>query len=132
MIFSLINLAGRNSGWCFQPSFAVGGIWYSRPKFLERRGWWIANSWQEELKKGNKGKIFGFTAIFSLIMAANLAMFLTDAMWDAKVGTSPQPGALRRVSLLAFGLFAQLQRPRCLNKKAGVTFSSTADTVLFL
>jgi hypothetical protein len=56
-------------------SFVVGGIWYSPGLF--GKAWMKDNNFTEDdIKKGNKGKIFGFTAIFSLLMAANLAMFL--------------------------------------------------------
>ncbi len=58
-------------------SFVVGGIWYSPGLF--GKAWMKDNNFTEEaIKKGNKGKIFGFTLIFSLLMAANLAMFLVD------------------------------------------------------
>ena len=60
-------------------SFIVGGIWYSPGLF--GKAWMKDNGFtQEQIRKGgNKGKIFGFTAIFSLLMAANLGMFLADA-----------------------------------------------------
>lgn len=87
MNFSLINwpavlVAGLSA-------FAVGGIWYARSLFGNA---WMADSklTEDEIKLGNKGKIFGFTAIFSLIMAVNLAMFLADAKttvaWGAEAG----------------------------------------------
>ena len=59
-------------------AFIVGGIWYS-PK-LFGKAWMKDNNFTEEQIRtgGNKGKIFGATAIFSLVMAANLAMFLAD------------------------------------------------------
>ena len=87
MNFSLINwpavlVAGLSA-------FAVGGIWYSRPLFANA---WMADSnlTDEQIKQGNKGKIFGFTAVFSLLMAVNLAMFLadakTDVAWGAEAG----------------------------------------------
>ena len=87
MNFSLINwpavlVAGLSA-------FAVGGIWYSRPLFGNA---WMTDSnlTEEQIKQGNKGKIFGFTAIFSLLMAVNLAMFLadakTDVAWGAEAG----------------------------------------------
>ncbi|RYU86527.1 DUF1761 domain-containing protein [Mucilaginibacter terrigena] len=69
--------------------FAVGGIWYSRPLFGNA---WMTDSnlTVEQVEKGNKGKIFGFTLVFSLIMAANLAAFLaepkTDVSWGATAG----------------------------------------------
>ena len=33
---------------------------------------------EEDVQKGSKGKIFGWSFILTLIMAANLAMFLND------------------------------------------------------
>ena len=58
-------------------AFVVGGIWYSPGLFGNA---WMKESKlnEEDIKKGNKGKIFGFTVIFSLVMAANLAMYLAD------------------------------------------------------
>ena len=82
MIFSSLNwpaviLAALSS-------FAVGGLWYS-PKVFGR-SWMIDSQLTEErIKQGNKGKIFGFTALFSILMAVTLAIFLTDAMWDARI-----------------------------------------------
>ena len=63
-------------------SFVVGGIWYSPGLF--GKAWMKDNNFTEEQIKqgGNKGKIFGWTFIFSLLMAANLGMFLADAPTD--------------------------------------------------
>lgn len=67
-------------------AFLVGGIWYSPALF--------ANAWMtdnkltsEELRASNKGRAFGFTAFFSIIMAVNLAMFLADAKTTLILGT---------------------------------------------
>ena len=71
-------------------AFVVGGIWYSPGLF--GKAWMKDNNFTEEQIKsgGNKGKIFGFTFIFSLLMAANLGMFLaddkTDIAWGATAG----------------------------------------------
>jgi hypothetical protein len=87
MNFSHINwLAVLTAGIS---AFMVGGIWYSKILFGNA---WMTDSklTPDEIKSGNKGKIFGFAALFSLIMAVNLAMFLsgdkTDVAWGAEAG----------------------------------------------
>jgi len=70
-------------------AFAVGGIWYSPVLFAN--AWMIDSSLNtEQVKDGNKGKIFGFAFIFTLLMSVNLAMFLadpkTDLAWGATAG----------------------------------------------
>src|SRR3569623_1264784 len=59
-------------------AFLEDGLWYSRPLFGNA---WMVDSklTEDDIKQGSKGKIFGFTALFSLIMAVNLAMFLADS-----------------------------------------------------
>jgi len=68
-------------------AFMVGGIWYSKALFGNV---WMtgSNLTMEQVQAGNKGKIFGFTALFSLIMAVNLGMFLADAKTDLAWGTT--------------------------------------------
>ena len=87
MDFSLINwLAVVVAGLS---AFIVGGIWYSSLLFGDN---WLADSklTNEDVKQGNKAKIFGFTAVFALVMAANLGIFLADAktdiVWGATAG----------------------------------------------
>jgi hypothetical protein len=67
-------------------AFLVGGLWYSKILFGPA---WMADSnlTHEQLRAGNQAKIFGFTAVFSLLMAANLAIFLADAKTTAAWGT---------------------------------------------
>lgn len=70
-------------------SFVIGGLWFSPLLFCNV--WMrVAGLSEEQVKAGNKGKIFGVTAILSLIMALNLAMFLNDpkttASWGATAG----------------------------------------------
>ena len=70
-------------------AFVLGGVWYSPALF--GKAWMLDNNLTiEEIKKGNAGKIYGFAFIFSLLMSANLAMFLndskTDLAWGATAG----------------------------------------------
>lgn len=70
-------------------SFVIGGLWFSPLLFCNV--WMrVAGLTEEQVKTGNKGKIFGVTALLSLIMAINLAMFLNDskttASWGATAG----------------------------------------------
>lgn len=59
-------------------AFALGGVWYSPALFGNL---WMAenNLSMETIKKGNMVKIYGIAFILSLIMAANLGMFLADS-----------------------------------------------------
>jgi hypothetical protein len=70
-------------------TFLMGGLWYSKALF--GRVWMSANHFTEsDLEKGNMGKIFGLSFVFSLLMSANLAAFLaepkTTAAWGAMAG----------------------------------------------
>jgi hypothetical protein len=70
-------------------AFILGGVWYSPTLF--GKAWMKENNFTEEVvQKGNKAKIFGWSFILSLIMSANLAMFLadpkTDLVWGITAG----------------------------------------------
>lgn len=70
-------------------TFLIGGLWYS--PLLFQKAWMRANNLSEqELAKANSVKMFGFSLLFALIMAFNLAMFLsgegTDVVWGATAG----------------------------------------------
>lgn len=66
-------------------AFILGGVWYS-PALLGN-AWMKENNMNaEEVKKGNMAKIFGWSFIFSLLMAVNLAMFLGDPKIDFTMG----------------------------------------------
>lgn len=59
-------------------AFVLGGVWYS--PLLFGNAWMKENSMTvDDVKKGNAAKIYGWAFILSLIMAANLAMFLADS-----------------------------------------------------
>lgn len=66
-------------------AFVLGGIWYS-PLLLGNL-WMKENRFTTEtVKAGNKGKIFGWSLVLSLIMAVNLAMILNSADMNLTLG----------------------------------------------
>jgi hypothetical protein len=70
-------------------AFLLGGLWYSPLLFY--KAWMAENNFTEEdLKRGSPVKIYGFSFLWSLVMAVNLAMYLndpaTDAVWGATAG----------------------------------------------
>ncbi len=70
-------------------TFLIGGLWYS--PLLFQKAWMRANNLSEQqLSQANSVKMFGFSLLFALIMAFNLAMFLsgegTDVVWGATAG----------------------------------------------
>ena len=59
-------------------AFVLGGVWYSPALF--GKTWMTENKMTvADVKAGNAGKIYGWAFILSLIMAANLAMYLADS-----------------------------------------------------
>lgn len=67
-------------------AFILGGVWYS--PILFGNIWMRENKLSlEDVKKANKGKIFGWSVVLALIMAVNLAMFLADSKTDIVWGT---------------------------------------------
>ncbi|MEI9943693.1 MAG: DUF1761 domain-containing protein [Chitinophagaceae bacterium] len=56
----------------------LGGVWYSPALF--GKAWMSENKMTvDDVKKGNAAKIYGWAFILSLIMSANLAMYLADS-----------------------------------------------------
>lgn len=66
-------------------AFVLGGIWYS-PALFGKAWMKEINKTVEDIRKGNQAKIFGWSFILSLVMAANLAMFLGDPSIDITQG----------------------------------------------
>lgn len=69
--------------------FLVGGLWYS--PLLFGRAWMRANGFTEtEVAGFNKVRTFGVSAVLSLIMSLNLAVFLaaegTTLIWGMTAG----------------------------------------------
>jgi hypothetical protein len=70
-------------------TFLIGGLWYS--PILFAKPWMRANGFtDEDMKNVNMAKVFGLSFVFSVLMAANLAMFLADpgttVSWGATAG----------------------------------------------
>jgi len=66
-------------------AFVLGGVWYSPALF--GKAWMKENNMSvEDVQKGNKAKIFGWSFILSLVMAVNLAMFLNDPKTNLELG----------------------------------------------
>jgi hypothetical protein len=70
-------------------TFLLGGLWYS--PMLFGKVWMRANNFTEaDLQTFSKSRMFGWSFVFSLVMALNLAMFLggpaTNATWGMTAG----------------------------------------------
>src|SRR5271170_3471780 len=66
-------------------AFALGGVWYSPALF--GKAWMKENNLSmEQVRAGNKGKIFGWSILLSLIMSANLAMYLRTPDLNFQLG----------------------------------------------
>ena len=66
-------------------AFVLGGVWYSPALF--GKAWMKENNMSvEDVQKGNKAKIFGWSFILCLLMAVNLAMFLNDPKINLEMG----------------------------------------------
>ena len=70
-------------------TFLIGGLWYS--PLLFHRAWMSANGFAEaDLARGSQAVIFGVAFVLALLMAANLAAFLsgpdTTVSWGAIAG----------------------------------------------
>jgi hypothetical protein len=69
-------------------TFAIGGVWYS--PLLFHRAWAATNNLSAADLKGGEARIFGLAFVLALVMAANLAAFLsgpdTTVAWGATAG----------------------------------------------
>ncbi len=83
-------------------TFLLGGVWYSPALF--GNAWMRENGFTEEqLKKRNMARIFGFSFLWGLIMSVNLAMFLNDPATDLSWGASA--GFLAGFGWVAMAIF---------------------------
>lgn len=88
-------------------TFILGGLWYS--PMLFGKAWMRANNFTEEdLQTFSKARMFGWSFVFSLVMALNLAMFLagptTNTRWGATAGAFAGFGWVA-MSIAIVGLF---------------------------
>ena len=82
-------------------TFFLGGLWYS--PLLFGAAWMRANNFTEDQVGGfKKGRMFGWSILFSLIMAMNLAIFLADEQTDWAWGMTA--GVLAGAGWVATGL----------------------------
>ena len=70
-------------------TFVLGGLWYS--PMLFGKAWMRANNFTDaDLQTFSKARMFGWSFVFSLVMALNLAMFLagptTNTVWGMTAG----------------------------------------------
>jgi len=70
-------------------TFLLGGLWYS--PMLFGKAWMRANNFTDtDLQTFSKARMFGWSFVFSLVMALNLAMFLggpgTNVSWGMTAG----------------------------------------------
>ena len=70
-------------------TFVMGGLWYS--PMLFGKAWMRANNFTDaDLQTFSKARMFGWSFVFSLVMALNLAMFLaapnTNVTWGMTAG----------------------------------------------
>lgn len=81
--------------------FVIGGLWYS--PILFGRAWMSASGvTEDQVNAGNKGKIFGFTFLFLLIMSYCLAAFL--AAPDITIATGALYGFLTGFGWIFFAI----------------------------
>jgi hypothetical protein len=70
-------------------TFVLGGLWYSPVLF--GKAWMRANNFSDaDVQTFSKARMFGWSIVFSLVMAVNLAVFLggsgTNATWGMTAG----------------------------------------------
>ena len=88
-------------------TFILGGLWYS--PLLFGKAWMRANNFTDtDVQTFSKARMFGWSIVFSLVMALNLAMFLaapdTNASWGATAGALAGLGWVA-MSIAIVGLF---------------------------
>lgn len=88
-------------------TFVLGGLWYS--PLLFGKAWMRANNFTDaDVQTFSKTRMFGWSIVFSLVMAINLAMFLgapdTSAKWGMTAGALTGLGWVA-MAIAIIGLF---------------------------
>ena len=82
-------------------TFILGGLWYS--PLLFGKAWMRANNFTDaDLQTSSKARMFGWSFVFSLVMALNLAMFLAGP--TTNVGWGMMAGALAGLGWVAMAI----------------------------
>ena len=82
-------------------TFLIGGLWFS--PILFQRSWMEAAGLKpQDLESANMAKIFGLAFVFELVMAGNLAPFLSGP--DTTVGFGAAAGASAGIGWVALGV----------------------------
>lgn len=82
-------------------TFILGGLWYS--PMLFGKAWMRANNFSDaDLQTFSKARMFGWSFVFSLVMAVNLAMFLADPKTNLTWGMAA--GALAGLGWVAMAV----------------------------
>src|SRR5687768_9611467 len=82
-------------------TFILGGLWYS--PMLFGKAWMRANNLTDaDLQTFSKARMFGWSFVFSMVMALNLAMFLADPATNVSWGMTA--GALAGVGWVAMAI----------------------------
>ena len=94
-------------------TFILGGLWYS--PMLFGKAWMRVNNFTDaDLQTFSKARMFGWSFIFSLVMAANLAMFLagpaTNTVWGMTAGALAGLGWVAMASAIV-GVFENKSWP---------------------
>ena len=89
--------------------FAIGALWYS--PFLFGKAWMRANGFADvDLQRGNIGLIFGLAALFTLIIAADLAFFLAAPEVTLAFALGASLAAGLGFAALSLGIVALFER----------------------
>ena len=94
-------------------TFLLGGLWYS--PLLFGKAWMRANNFSDEnLQTFSKARMFGWSFVFSLVMAVNLAMFLagptTNVTWGMTAGALAGSGWVA-MAIAIIGVFENRSWP---------------------